>query len=86
VVDTLLIDQDIVHVPRLSKDRLWLGLKGSLNECELDLLRQRFLDARYEKARRTRLVTVSPAGYRKTSAIATSSNSQSSASTKPGTF
>ncbi|MGY3396190.1 DNA invertase Pin-like site-specific DNA recombinase [Bradyrhizobium sp. USDA 3311] len=31
---------------------LLLGLKGSLNEYELDLLRQRSLSARYEKARR----------------------------------
>jgi len=37
-------------------DRLLLGLKGSLNEYELDLLRQRSLAARYEKARRGELV------------------------------
>ena len=30
--------------------------KGSLNEYELDLLRQRSLSARYEKARRGELV------------------------------
>src|SRR6202030_3382816 len=41
VVDTLLIDQDTVYAPRLSNDRLLLGLKGSLNEYELDLLRTR---------------------------------------------
>lgn len=29
-----------------------LGLKGSLNECELDLLHQRSVEARREKARR----------------------------------
>jgi DNA invertase Pin-like site-specific DNA recombinase len=32
VVDTLLIDQEMVYTPRLSNDRLLLGLKGSLNE------------------------------------------------------
>ena len=37
-------------------DRLLLGLKGSLNEYELDLLRQRSLSARCEKARRGELV------------------------------
>jgi hypothetical protein len=42
VVDTVLIDQEMVYAPRLSNDRLLLGLKGSLNEYELDLLRQRF--------------------------------------------
>ncbi len=46
LVDTLLIDQDVIYAPRLSNDRLLLGLKGSLNEYELDLLRQRSLEAR----------------------------------------
>ena len=48
VVDTVLIDQETVYAPRQSNDRLLLGLKGSLNEYELDLLRQRSLAARYE--------------------------------------
>src|SRR6266849_10633248 len=52
VVDTVLINQEMVYAPRLGNDRLLLGLKGSLNEYELDLLRQRSLSARYEKARR----------------------------------
>lgn len=66
VVDTLLIDQDTVYAPRQSNDRLLLGLKGSLNEYELDLLRQRSLDARHEKARRGELIVVAPVGYLKT--------------------
>src|SRR5438094_4089394 len=41
VVDTVLIDQEMVYAPRQSNDRLLLGLKGSLNEYELDLLGQR---------------------------------------------
>ena len=41
VVDTLLIDQETVYAPRQGNDRLLLGLKGRLNEYELDLLRQR---------------------------------------------
>jgi Resolvase, N terminal domain len=56
VVDTVLIDQEAVYAPRQGNDRLLLGLKGSLNEYELDLLRQRSLSARYEKARRGELV------------------------------
>jgi len=47
VVDTVLIDQEMVYSPRQSNDRLLLGLKGSLNEYELDLLRQRSLEARH---------------------------------------
>ena len=52
MVDTVLIDQETVYDPRLSNDRLLLGLKGSLNEYELDLLRQRALEARNAKVRR----------------------------------
>ena len=63
VVDTLLIDQETVYAPRQSNDRLLLGLKGSLNEYELDLLRQRSLSARYEKARRGELVVAAPVGF-----------------------
>ena len=43
VVDTLLIDRRPIYAPRQGNDRLLLGLKGSLNESELDLLRQRSL-------------------------------------------
>src|SRR4029453_5837778 len=52
VVDTVLIDLDTVYSPRHSNDRLLLGLKGSLNEYELDLLRQRSVEAPGAKARR----------------------------------
>lgn len=70
VVDTVLIDQEMVYAPRQSNDRLLLGLKGSLNEYELDLLRQRSVEARREKARREKarrgeLLVFSPVGYRK---------------------
>ena len=62
-VDTLLIDQETVYAPRQGNDRLLLGLKGSLNEYELDLLRQRSLAARHEKARRGELVVNAPVGF-----------------------
>ncbi len=63
VVDTVLIDQEMVYAPRQSNDRLLLGLKGSLNEYELDLLRQRSVEARREKARRGELIVSAPIGY-----------------------
>ena len=66
VVDTLLLDQETVYAPRQSNDRLLLGLKGSLNEYELDLLRQRSVEARYAKARRGELVVAMPVGFLKT--------------------
>jgi len=66
VVDTVLIDQEMVYTARQSNDRLLLGLKGSLNEYELDLLRQRSVEARRAKARRGELVVAAPIGYLKT--------------------
>jgi DNA invertase Pin-like site-specific DNA recombinase len=63
VVDTVLVDQETVYAPRQGNDRLLLGLKGSLNEYELDLLRQRSLSARYEKARRGELFVIAPVGF-----------------------
>lgn len=66
VVDTVLIDQETIYLPRHGDDRLLLGLKGSLNEYELDLLRQRSLSARYEKAKRGELVVAAPVGFVKT--------------------
>jgi hypothetical protein len=57
------VDQETIYAPRHGNDRLLLGLKGSLNEYELDLLRQRSLSARYEKARRGELVVSAPVGF-----------------------
>ena len=63
IVDTLLIDQETVYSPRQSNDRLLLGLKGTLNEYELDLMRQRASVARVEKARRGELASHCPVGF-----------------------
>src|SRR5437870_853992 len=68
VVDTVLIDLETVYSPRYSNDRLLLGLKGSLNEYELDLLRQRSVEARRAKAQRGELLVAAPVGYLKTNA------------------
>ena len=66
LVDTLLIDHEAVYDTRLPNDRFLLGLKGSFSEYELDVLRQRSLEARYAKAERGELVIVAPVGYIKT--------------------
>jgi DNA invertase Pin-like site-specific DNA recombinase len=63
IVDTLLIDHETVYSPRHGNDRLLLGLKGTLNEYELDLLRQRASEARVAKARRGELVSHCPIGF-----------------------
>ncbi|MBF5089163.1 recombinase family protein [Novosphingobium sp. NBM11] len=49
---TLVIDPDGTYDPRLINDRLLLGLKGTMSEYELSLIRQRGLAARDAKVRR----------------------------------
>ena len=63
LVGTLVIDPDGVYDPRLTNDRLLLGLKGTMSEYELTLLRQRGLAARDSKAQRGELRFQLPPGY-----------------------
>jgi len=84
VVDTVLIDLEAVYCPRVSNDRLLLGLKGSLNEYELDLLRQRSVEARRAKAQRGELLIAAPVGFLKTDAP--SFEKDQSAASGQGTF
>ena len=63
LVGTLVIDPDGVYDPRLTNDRLLLGLKGTMSEYELSLLRQRSLAARDSKAQRGELRIGLPPGY-----------------------
>ena len=63
LVGTLLIDPDGAYDPRVVNDRLLLGLKGSMSEYELSLLRQRGLAARDAKAERGELRFALPPGY-----------------------
>ena len=50
-----MIDTDGVYDPGRPNDRLLLGLKGTMSEFELTLLRKRLLDAAVAKARRGEL-------------------------------
>ena len=45
LVGSLLLDEDGIYDPRLVNDRLLLGMKGTMSEMELSLLRQRSLEA-----------------------------------------
>ena len=63
LVDTLVIDPDGIYNPQQINDRLLLGLKGTMSEFELNLLRQRSLEAARQKARRGELQFGLPAGY-----------------------
>jgi DNA invertase Pin-like site-specific DNA recombinase len=63
LVGTLVIDHDGIYDPRSVNDRLLLGLKGTMSEYELSLLRQRSLAARDSKAKRGELRFALPPGY-----------------------
>jgi DNA invertase Pin-like site-specific DNA recombinase len=60
---TLLGDQDGLYDPRDYNDRLLLGLKGTLSEAELHILRQRMEQGRLNKARRGELFNHPAMGY-----------------------
>jgi len=66
VVDTLIIDEDGIYDPRMPNDRLLLGMKGTMSEMELAILRQRAGEARKQKARRGELIANVAIGYVKT--------------------
>src|SRR6266404_820746 len=63
LTDTLVIDADGIYDPRLLNDRLLLGLKGTMSEFEIGLLRQRSHEAARQKARRGELRFLVPIGY-----------------------
>src|SRR5438445_6080672 len=64
MVGAVVIDPDGVYDPAVINDRLLLGLKGTMSEFELNLLRQRSLEAIRQKARRGELQFILPVGFR----------------------
>jgi DNA invertase Pin-like site-specific DNA recombinase/DNA-binding transcriptional MerR regulator len=60
---TLLADPDGLYDPTNYNDRLLLGLKGTMSEAELHILRSRMLNARMNKARRGEVFSHPPMGY-----------------------
>jgi len=62
LVGTLLIDPEGAYDPRQSNDRLLLGLKGTMSEFELTLMRQRSFEAIHAKAGRGKLRFTLPVG------------------------
>ena len=63
LVEARVIDLDGVYDPCRPNDRLLLGMKGSISEFELGVLRARMLDAARAKARRGELRIGVPIGY-----------------------
>jgi DNA invertase Pin-like site-specific DNA recombinase/DNA-binding MarR family transcriptional regulator len=60
---TLLGDMEAVYDPNMHNDRLLLGLKGTISEAELYLIRQRMAGGRIAKARRGELAVPLPSGF-----------------------
>ena len=63
LVEARVIDLDGVYDPCRPNDRLLLGLKGSISEFELGVIRSRMYDAARSKARRGELRISTPIGY-----------------------
>lgn len=60
---TLIADLDGIYDPAHYNDRLLLGLKGTMSEAELHILKQRMYQGSLNKARRGELHFALPVGY-----------------------
>jgi DNA invertase Pin-like site-specific DNA recombinase len=63
LAETLILDEDGIYDPSHFNDRLLLGLKGTMSEAELHVLRARLLGGQLNKARRGELWMRPPIGY-----------------------
>ena len=63
LTDTLILDEDGLYDPQHFNDRLLLGLKGTMSEAELHLLRARLRGGILSKAGRGELRTPLPVGF-----------------------
>jgi excisionase family DNA binding protein len=66
LVGTLIVDEEGVYDSRSINDRLLLGMKGTMSEMELSVIRQRSVEAVKQKARRGEHFTTVAVGYVKT--------------------
>jgi DNA invertase Pin-like site-specific DNA recombinase len=63
MTDTLIADADGIYNPCLFNDRLLLGLKGTMSEAELHLIKSRMHQGLFHKAQKGELRLPLPAGY-----------------------
>lgn len=63
LAETLILDEDGIYDPSHFNDRLLLGLKGTMSEAELHVLRARLLGGQLNKARRGDLWMRPPIGF-----------------------
>src|SRR5271163_1433914 len=61
--DTLILDEDGLYNPAHFNDRLLLGLKGTMSEAELHVLRARLVGGQRSKAKRGELKLGLPVGF-----------------------
>jgi DNA invertase Pin-like site-specific DNA recombinase len=61
--DTLILDEDGIYDPSHFNDRLLLGLKGTMSEAEIHVLKARLLGGQRNKARRGELWMRPPVGF-----------------------
>ena len=61
--ETLILDEDGLYDPAHFNDRLLLGLKGTMSEAELHVLRARLIGGQLNKARRGELWMRPPLGF-----------------------
>lgn len=64
--DTLIADQDGVYNPGHPNDRMVMGLKGTISEAEINILKNRMLEGARNKAKRGELIYRVPVGFIKT--------------------
>ncbi|MBW1669496.1 MAG: recombinase family protein [Deltaproteobacteria bacterium] len=63
VADTLILDEEGIYNPSLFNDRLLLGLKGTMSEAELHVIRARLIGGMLNKASRGELKLRLPVGF-----------------------
>ena len=63
LTETIVVDAEGVYDPRLLNDRMLLGLKGTMSEFEIGVLRQRAQEAYRQKVQRGEVLTMVPIGY-----------------------
>ena len=63
LTETVVVDAEGVYDPRLLNDRMLLGLKGTMSEFEIGILRQRAQEAYRGKVQRGEVMTLVPIGY-----------------------
>jgi DNA invertase Pin-like site-specific DNA recombinase len=63
LAEALILDEDGLYDPSHFNDRLLLGLKGTMSEAELHVLRARLLGGQLHKARRGELWMIPPLGF-----------------------